>query len=175
MKWSFWNWLLIGLEGRPGYRKFWNIWLVVHVLLGILIAKVVEIPVSEAAQTILLPMAGIFVGLSCAWIGIAIALLREPEIELLSEHHPDGVETYVYTFQLAVLVILMSLVCWGLAGLEIFDFEAENNVELSFALETTLYFLASLTLRECWQIVVAGQILVLIQRTIRASNRTSPK
>lgn len=96
MKWQFWRWLFLGLQDRPGYRQLVNWWLVVHIAVGIAVAQLVGVSVHEAAQTFLLPLAGIFIGLSFAWVGNAQALLQESEIEKIAEYHPDGIRTYVY-------------------------------------------------------------------------------
>ena len=111
MRWNFWRWLILGRESASGVRLLLcNPWTIVHLAIGIGLGKVVDLPVHEAAQLFLLPLAGIFVGLSFAWAGNAQALLMEKEIELLSDFHPDGIHTYVYTFQLAILVILVTLI-----------------------------------------------------------------
>lgn len=165
MKWQFWTWLFWGLSDRAGYRQIVNWWLAVHFLAGMGVALLVNVPLHEAAQTFLLPLAGIFVGLSFAWAGNAQALLQESEIEEIAARHPDGLSSYVYTFQLAILIILLTLVAWGLAGLKVFDF-CTNRV-ISLFIEAFLYFLASLTLRECWHVVLGSQMLILSRHGVR--------
>lgn len=171
--WRFWRWLVCGLNGRPGCRQLLNWWLIVHVILGFCMATIVKISIQEAAQTIMLPLAGIFIGLSFAWVGNAQALLQESEIEKLAKHHPDGIETYVYTFQLAILLILATLVAWGLAGLRVFSSPFFYGKWIQFGIETTLYFLASLTLRECWHVVMGSQLLILSRLKVRNTDDTS--
>lgn len=171
MEWEFWKWLFWGLKDKPGYHQLVNRWLAIHVLVGIVVASVVDMSLDKAAQTILLPLAGIFVGLSFAWIGNAQALLQENEIVALAKHHPDGVQTYVYTFQLAILIILITLILWGLAGLEVFDSCIFLDKLPKFIAEIALYFFSSLTLRECWHVVMGSQLLILSRIKIR--NRDS--
>ena len=167
MKWEFWKWLVRGLEDKPGYHQLMNRWLIVHVIAGIVAALAVDMSLHKAAQTILLPLAGIFVGLSFAWIGNAQALLQENEIVALAKHHPDGVQTYVYTFQLAILIILVTLILWGLAGLEVFDSCLFCSKWKKFIIEVILYFFSSISLRECWHVVMGSQILILSRIRIR--------
>ena len=173
MKWRFWRWLVLGLNDRPGYRQLCNWWLIIHVILGISLAAIVGTSVHEAAQTLLLPLAGIFIGLSFAWAGNAQALLQESEIEKLANHHPDGIETYVYTFQLAILVILSTLVAWGLAGLKVFSSPLFCTQWIQLVIEATLYSLASLTLRECWHVVMGSQLLILSRLKVRDTDENS--
>lgn len=164
MRWSFWRWLIFGLEGPSGLRMLLlNPWILVHIMTGVGLAELVDFPIYEAAQLFLFPLAGIFIGLSFAWAGNAQALLMEKEIEWLADFHPDGIHTYVYTFQLAILVILVTLVIWGLAALRIFEVIQQHN----FVVEVVLYFLASLTVRECWHVVLGSQLLILARRAVR--------
>ena len=171
MTWQFWRWLFLGLRDRPGCRLLLDWWLVVHVAAGILIAQLVGVSIHEAARTILLPLAGVFIGLSFAWAGNAQALLKESEIEKVAEHHPDGIQTYVYTFQLAILIILITLVAWGLAGLKVFDAEILSNSVVQTSIEALLYFLASITLRECWHVVMASQLMILSRHNVQNTNK----
>lgn len=164
MKWEFWKWMLRGMKDKPGYHQLLDRWLFVHVVVGIVVALVVDMPLDKAAQTILLPLAGIFVGLSFAWVGSAQAILQKNEIMALAKHHPDGVQTYVYTFQLAILVILITLILWGLAGLGIFNSFGKLP---KITTEIVLYFFSSLTLRECWHVVMGSQHLILSRIKIR--------
>ena len=171
MKWQFWRWLLLGLRDRPGYRLLLDRWLVVHIATGILMALLIGVSIHEAARTILLPLAGVFIGLSFAWAGNAQALLKESEIEKVAECHPDGIQTYVYTFQLAILIILITLVAWGLAGLKVFDAEILSNSVVQTSIEALLYFLASITLRECWHVVMASQLMILSRHNVQNANK----
>ena len=164
MRWNFWRWLMWGHEGASGFRLlFWSPWTLVHLAIGFGLAELVDLPMHKAAQIFLLPLAGIFIGLSFAWAGNAQALLMEKEIELLADFHPDGIHTYVYTFQLAILVILVTLVAWGLAALKVL----EIFQEVLYVMEALLYFLASLTVRECWHVVLGSQLLILARRGVR--------
>lgn len=167
MNWQFWRWLFCGLRDRPGYRQLVNLWLIMHIAIGVGVNSVVDVTIADAAQTFLLPLAGIFIGLSFAWVGNAQALLQESEIEKIARHHPDGIQTYVYTFQLAILVILITLVAWGLAGLEVFESPMFQNEYVIYVVNSSLYFLASLTLRECWHVVIGSQLLILTRHNVR--------
>lgn len=167
MKWQFWKWLLCGLNDRPGFLQLIDWWLPLHVVIGLVLAKVVDVSLHDAAQTFLLPLAGIFIGLSFAWVGNAQALLQESEIEKIADYHPDGIRTYVYTFQLAILVILLTLVAWGLAGLKVFSLPIFSSACAKYCVEAGLYFMASLTLRECWHVVIGSQLLILSRHQAR--------
>ncbi|HQH71617.1 MAG TPA: hypothetical protein PK360_06010, partial [bacterium] len=117
----------------------------------------------------LLPIAGIFIGLSFAWGGNALALLQPDEIEEMTDYHSGGFEYYVYTYQMAILAILATLVVWGLAGLDLFDlvWPTKSSMSLYFVIKFILYFLGSVALRECWQVVLSAQLLLLARKKIK--------
>lgn len=131
----------------------------------------VPLSASKAANTVLLPLAGIFIGLTFAWAGNAQALLQSSEIDDLTKYHPGGFEEFVHVFQLAILVLLGTLVGWGIAGLEVFDatWPTPHRIRTYFAVRSTLYASASIALRECWHVVLGSQLLLLVQRRIRSA------
>lgn len=166
---GFWEWFLTRRWGEAGIAKFLDRWLLVHAVVGMVLAWAIPASLSEAARTVLLPLASVFIGLSFAWAGNAHALLQTTEIEQFADKHPAGVRNYVFTFLAAILTILVTLVLWGLAGLGFFDkkWPTPNNQELYFTITTLLYAFASLTLRECWQVVNGAQLLLITRRDIR--------
>jgi len=123
----------------------------------------------EAAKAVLLPLASVFVGLSFAWAGNAQALLQTTEIEEITAKHAGGIRNYVFTFLAAILTILVTLVLWGIAGLGLFDKQWPTPIhpKLYFVVGTILYSTASLTLRECWQVVIGAQLLLLTRKDVK--------
>lgn len=146
-----------------------------HLIIGFGLGFGGQIEAKDAASTILLPLAGIFVGLSFAWIGNTQAILKENEIEELMYRHQDGIEAYVYTYQLAILVILTTLIAWGVAGLGISRISSGVCLISVLGVDSffcklataTLFALASATVRECWHIVLSSQMFILSRFKIR--------
>lgn len=168
---SYWRWFFRGSGGRPGIYRYWDKWLVFHVAVGVLLAWISPVPLEEAAKGLLLPVAGVFIGLSFAWGGNAQALLESAEIQEMVDEHPGGFEEYVYTFQSAVLFLLLTLVLWAFAGLGIFDraWPKQENIYAYLGLGTLLYMLASLSVRECWHVVLGAQWFLVARYKIRKS------
>lgn len=166
---SFWRWFNGGSGLRGGWRKFLDRWLPFHALVGATLAVVVPYPLEKAATAVLLPLAGVFVGMSFAWAGNAQALMQAPEISEIAEHNEGGFEEYVYTFQAAVLTILATMALWGVAGLGVFDRKCFFTCPPwgYGAAKWALYFMSSVTLRECWQVVLGAQWMLLAQRAVR--------
>lgn len=129
--------------------------------------------IEQAAQTVLLPLAGVFVGMSFAWVGNIQGILQSDEAEKLYASHRGGAENYVYTFQSAILAILIAIGTWAMAGLGIFDQACYWNCSAAAydVLKTSLFFILSLSIRECWNVVMGAQLLLLSQRFIRHLGR----
>lgn len=166
---SYWKWLFRGSGGQPGFRRVFNKWLLLHLLVGVILSLSVSLKLQECSNTVLLPLAGVLVGLSFAWAGNANALLQTEEIEKMSERHEGGFAEYVFIYQTAILTILVTLVLWGFAGLAVYDrtWPTDSNPKLYFTLKTLLFTLCSLALRECWQVVSGAQWLLRIRKEIR--------
>ncbi|MCD6405086.1 MAG: hypothetical protein J7M19_04620 [Planctomycetes bacterium] len=171
---NYWRWFFKGSGGKPGFRGLLNRWLFIHAAVGIVLGFLVKVDLTTAANAVLLPLAGIFVGLSFAWAGNAQGLLQSSEIEEMAKRHAGGFVEYVFVYQTAILTILLTLCLWGLAGLRVFEsrlFVTESGEARysAMAVKIGLFTLSSLTLRECWHVVLGAQWMLLARRTIRAN------
>lgn len=166
------GWFLRGSGWKPGYKRIVNWWLFAHLFIGIILSLIVQVDLTRAANSVLLPLSAIFIGLTFAWAGNANALLQSHEIDKLSQYHEGGFVEYVYIFQTAILIILMSLVFWGLAGLKVFDklWPTPVNTIGYFVVKSILFAFSSMTLRECWHVVKGAQWLLLAKRRISHIN-----
>lgn len=197
-KLSFWRWFLIGNHGKlpweasklgvktsnrlkrllngnsdkGGYRCVINGYLLIHAIVGLVLVLAVPVPLKDAANTVLFPLAGIFIGLSFAWVGNATALLQSAEIRSMVKHTDGGLLDYAYHYQVAILVLFTSLVLWGLAGLGI---GAKWPNECHYAGKWLVYTMTSVALRECWQVVLSAQLLLICQDTIRDAKERHDK
>lgn len=167
---DYWDWFRGGTGGKPGFRRLVDWWALFHLGVGVLLAFSVKMDLATCAASVLLPLAGILVGLSFAWAGNAQALLQSGEIEELSRFHPGGYPEYVYIFQTAILAILTTLVLWGLAALRLFDdrWPTVCHPHQYLAVKTVLFTFCSLTLRESWHVVVGAQLMLISRWKIRS-------
>ena len=170
---SFWRWLFVGSGAGPGIRRLFDLWLLVHIAVGASLALLVPISLEASSNGLLLPLAGIFIGLSFAWGGNAQALIQTSEIMQLAGKRKGGFLEYLYAYQLAILLILVSLTCWALAGLGIFDrvWPLDQHSWQYKVLSAGLFSLASITLRECWHVVVGAQAMLAIRLTLREKQK----
>ncbi len=78
---NFWKWFFRGAtepdscshestdpkHSKPGILAYFDLWFICHLCIGAILMLIVPIEVNEAARSILLPLAGIFIGLTFAW------------------------------------------------------------------------------------------------------------
>lgn len=172
---AFWAWLLGRSARRAGLCRFLDCWLALHALVAGVLTWLVPLPLNEAANTVLLPLAGLFIGLCFAWGGNAQALLQTKEIEQLADQHDEGFEVYPLVYQASILVVIIAVALWGIAGLRVLDplCKTVNAMECR-ATKAILYGWSSLTLRECWHVVLGAQLLLVSRMKLRSARPTHP-
>jgi hypothetical protein len=173
---DFWKWFFVGRDSRAGWKRFVNRWLILHAGVGALLIWLIPVTLEKSAQTVLLPLAGVFVGMTFAWVGNAQAVLQSPELDRVSANRAGGIEDYVHTFQAAILTILTTLVVWGSAALGLLERPCGWACP-TWGYEVVgaaLYGLASLALRECWHVMLGAQMLFLMQVFVRKLPKPEP-
>ncbi len=160
---TFWHWFFYGTGGSPGWTRLLNSYLIVHLIFGVALTYLIELPVSDVAENALLPMLAVFIGLTFSWAGNAHSLMQTPEVQEIASNKPGGIYEYVYTFQLSILIMLVTIGLWTLAMLEPRAFIQDEKVIMLFNLFATIFLYASgsLTLRTCWHAVVGTNMLLL--------------
>ncbi|WP_369601632.1 hypothetical protein AAIA72_01205 [Hahella sp. SMD15-11] len=105
--------------------------------------------------------------------GNAQALLQTEEIEEIASFKKGGFEDYVYTFQSAIFLILVTLCFWALAGLGIFDsiWPTRDSKIWYRSVVGFIFLLSSMTLRECWHVVLGAQQLLLMRFEARKNRK----
>lgn len=174
---TFWKWFVSGSGGHPGYRRIVNRWLLFHVAVGVAVAFAVPASIAQTANAVLVPLIGVFVGLSFAWGANAQSMLQTDQIRRMTAERAGGFAEYVFTFQIAMFVILATLAVWGLGGLSVFDQSWPTTVHpfAYGAVEITLYGLASLAVRECWHVIVGTQLMLLQWSEIKREEEKSKR
>lgn len=169
---SFWGWLAKGTGGRAGWRLLFNRWLGLHVAVG-LAAAAIPFNIKALSGSVLLPLGGVLVGLCFAWSGSSQAFLQSREIRDLAEHSDGGFTQYVYSYQLAILVVLVASGLWGLGGAGVFDQPCVFNCGkwgYVFA-RWVVACLTSLSVRESWGIVLYTHRLAIAFDKVERSRR----
>lgn len=181
----FWRWLFRGTSGKAGYHHLTKRpWIILDILVGAAMTYLTPMDFQEAATVFLLPLAGIFVGISVGWAGSAHTVLQTTELEKIANYLDGGMEGIVWEFQLAVLVLLAMIVLWGLAALGVFGLVGSKEAGLAHCgMSVFLYAGSSLSLRVSWNVVGNAQRLLvtrarmreeLRERSTPSSSATSP-
>jgi len=167
---KFWPWFF-----KDGVRRFFSPWLVVHVAIGASLGLSVPQPLHDIANTVLLPLGGLLIGLTFAWAGNALAILQTSEVRKIGQQ--DTFRTWVFTYQTAVLAVLTILILWGLVGMKAHQVLADLiccGPWCRLAARTALFALSSLALRECWQVVSGSQSMLLMRDLYMRASDENP-
>lgn len=158
---SFWSWFFRKENTKPGWKKlFHRVWTPLFLFVGAFLSYVVPGSIQESALSGILPLAAIFIGMAFAWSGNALALIQSSTFKMAARRHAGGVREYAFTFQLATLSLLFTVVIWGMGALGIFD--SHNFLPSLYPVtKSVLFFVACVSLRECWQVMLAAQQMLI--------------
>lgn len=161
-KFNYWNWFFQGINSDPGYKRIINKWILFHLLIGIVLSFIVELPLKEIANKVLIPLSGLFIGLSFGWIGNSILLLQNKKVNSILKKREGGFIEYPYAFQTAVLMVFISIICWGIVGMEVVDTIIYIETISYFYFKIILFTMSSMTIRECWHVVLGVQFMLIL-------------
>ena len=166
---DFWGWFFRGRDGRRcGFLRVFDEWTPVHIILGFLISKIVPLSIYDSASGMLLPLSGALIGLTFAWAGNANALLQTEELDAVTEQSKGSFQRYVFTYQAAILVVLGAIVIWAIASLQVFEATwPGQNSNAYFVIKVALFSYTSLTVRECWHVVLGTHLMLIAKNKIK--------
>lgn len=151
---GFWGWLVKrDSEGDRGLSNVVNRWLVFHVGVAAAAAFLSQADATLIAKTVALPGSAILIGLAFGWAGRSAGLLQDKSFsKFLIENGPSP-EGYVYSFQLAVLMVLSFiatalLLIMGGTGLSTGSEVIDGAIN-----RAALFFVGSVAVRESWGII----------------------
>lgn len=161
---SFWHWLF-----APGGRRRWlNLGLFVHLGIGVGLALVVQQDLADRARSVILPLAGVLVGLTFAWTATAITIVSSKEFRLVMEDSRQGVRGTANYFQLAILTVLASTILWAIAGLGPYNAPPSiDAAQANLCASVALFGFTSFAVAECWSAVNLTRLTLLAYNTVR--------
>jgi hypothetical protein len=168
---SFWPWMI-----HVGLRRFWDRWLLVHLVVGGVLAQFVPGKLSEFATNALIPLASILVGLTFAWSGNAVTLLQSTEVQRVGRADGgDRYRAYIFTYQGAVFIVLTLMTLWLLLAGKVVEAWQVTTIYWARMVGRTLTFaFSSLAMRECWHACVGVQQMLLMQVLVREAQSPQP-
>ncbi len=164
---TFWEWLL-GSHDKGGFNVT-NIidgWLFFHGAAALILVFLLQVGPYEFAANALFPAASILVGMAVASTSRAAAILQDKtfKTKMISEKNP--IENYIYGYQLSLLIIISSVVFVSImasGGIDIVFIDRNISSNISGFL---MYFLLSMSIRECWQVINFSSMLSLLNDII---------
>jgi len=161
---SFWFWFF-----KSGFKKIFDRWIILHIIISTLLTWILPVSMIQVSSIAIIPLVSILIGLSFAWVGNAMALLETTEIEQLAKNREGGLKEYLFSYQLSILILLTCIIAWSLIGLRIHEINIFSEVPkiCKFLVKIMLFILSCLAIRECWQVVLSTQWLLLSKSKIR--------
>jgi hypothetical protein len=161
---SFWKWLWGNKETTPGYKHLLGLSQCLHLFIGIILGFMVARPIDIIGCTVLLPFTAVLGGVSFALSGSTQSILQTEELYKITEKHDGGLPEYVFTYQLVILITLVTVISWAIAGLGIFEpLLAGHHPDIYRFFKILLFTLTSLSIRECWSSTLFSQSLLIMR------------
>lgn len=160
---NFWKWLLAkNSNGKRGVTPLFDRWIFLHAGIALVFVMFLNIDPFEFAGKALFPAASILVGMAVAWTSRASTILHDAKFReaIISEDNPP--ESYFYSYQLSLLIMISTVVYISImaaGGLSFYLFDRKISSLISGFF---LYFLLSLSIRECWSIVNFSSLLSIL-------------
>lgn len=154
---SFWVWFFKGgYNATPGWKRLLSIRSTyICFIIAFFVARITKNPIEDIAASLFLPLIGIFVGLSFAWVDNMLNSLNSPAAKkmALANTESGGYRNYLFVLQNSVFVLLLTLIFWGLTGIGVFK-SLEEKKGIGFHVwKTFLFFMLSISIAECWGII----------------------
>lgn len=148
---GFWTWLVrADSQGNRGIDNLANRWLAFHILVALAAAFLVTTDSATISKAIIIPTAGILIGLAFGWAGRSAGLLHDKEFSAFVLSYGAPPEGYVYSFQLAILTMLgfiaLALVL-AMGGTDLSFGDVDHD---AMANRFLLGFVGSIAVREGW-------------------------
>lgn len=169
---SFKHWLVTSEKAGGGLARWWNSYLLVHAAVGIGLGLAFQQDLSDRARSVVLPLAGVLVGLTFAWAATAISIVSSTEFRRIMVGSRQGVRGTANYYQLAILAVLSATVLWALAGLGPFrvPLGASAVAVVNKAIAMSLFGVTSFAVMECWSAVNLTRLTLLLYNTVKQSD-----
>lgn len=165
---TFWSWFWKGTgHSKSGIRILISWRLIVHVLVSFFLLALMAVDPFTFAGQALFPAASILVSMAVAWTSRASTILQDSEFRNSIIRETNPLEAYVYGYQLSLLIIIGMVVYVAImasGGLDIIILSREFSVAIS---GFWLYFLLSLSIAQCWQVIDFSNLLTLLHERVR--------
>lgn len=170
---DFWEWLSGSPRvENPGYKRVINQWLFFHLFVAFTLTLLTSGPISDIAKILIIPLSGSLIGITFAWSGNISSLLMSKELSDLTTEDEEKFYDFVYTFQLAALVIIVSTCLWAINALGFVD---KANPTIKIITLLILYTATSCAIREGWNVIIGVSSLTIVRFKVRRMNEEHKK
>ena len=165
----FWKWVCTGIQdengvSKSGFSLFFDWWMIAHLTISSVCPTIFFNNFEQISTSLVIPLSSVLFGISIAWASTSFSFILSDELIKAARYEPGGIVTFIYSYQLAWLINLITLSVWLLGALVIRDIIPilSKNGYATFLFQFVLYFLLSVSIRECWHVVKQTSHLMLI-------------
>lgn len=151
---SFWEWLFQrDSEGDRGVENLFDLPNFIGLVLALCFAVLSSKSASLISSGLALPIAAVLIAVSFAWAGRSTSILQDKEFSEFIIQHGAPAEGYLYSFQLAFGIALLSLIVSGAIAKEIYIGSVGNPVFDEVINRFLLILFSWVAARECWGVI----------------------
>lgn len=164
---EFWPWFVARDGRKMGLRTISLRWLGLDCLVAGLLTFSLEADGFVFAEKALFPAASILMGMAVAWTGQASVIVSSEKFQQKILNEDRRLEDYLYGHQMSILFLFVTIgymAIMAAGGFRFFIYDREIS-----ALTSTffMFFLVSLSTRECWSIINFTNLLSLLDGFVR--------
>lgn len=163
----FWPWFFARDGRKTGLRLISLRWLTIDLTVAGLLTFSLDADGFVFAEKALFPAASILMGMAVAWTGQASVIVSSEKFQEKIITQDRRLEDYLYGYQMSILILFitigyMAIMAAGGFKFFIYDRQISNLVSSFF-----MFFLVSLSTRECWSIINFTNLLSLLDGVIK--------
>lgn len=162
---------MIGQGGRrTGYKLLLTKWLLADFLIAAALTFGLKIDGFEFADKALFPAASILVGMAVAWTARASFIINDYDFRNSMITKDNPIEDYVYGYQLSILILFVCIVYVAIMAAGGFNFHIYDATLSAHLSSFFMYFLMSVTIRECWSVINFTNMLSLLNAMVKPNS-----
>ena len=174
---EFKEWFFKGIDDKPGYKRMLTWKLIKYIFIGIALSLIVNQSIIKISSISIIPLLSVLLGVTFAWIGNSHMLMVDKNVLQVISKRKGGLIEYLYTYQLAVLILLIILVFNILNGLEFYQlllnfikFKIKLNMNcisfLRIIYKTIIFSSLSYSVAIVWEIITISQWFYIIKSLV---------
>ena len=164
---EFWPWFFARDGRKTGWRLIGIRWLFLDCIAAGLLTFSLNADGFIFAEKALFPAASILMGMAVAWTGQASAIVSSEKFHEKIISQDRRLEDYLYGYQMSILILFMTIGYMAIMAAGGFKFYIYDPTISKICSSFFMFFLVSISTRECWSIINFTNLLSLLDGLIK--------